>query len=50
MFGASLKPGDTFRFAGLDLEVEAMRDLELVVRAAKQGRRRSPATWARACR
>ena len=35
-FGASLKPGDTFRFAGLDLEVEAMRDLELIVRAAKR--------------
>ncbi|SFF74327.1 ATP-dependent helicase Lhr and Lhr-like helicase [Novosphingobium sp. CF614] len=35
-FGASLKPGDTFRFAGLDLEVEALRDLELVVRAAKR--------------
>ncbi|WP_156840781.1 ligase-associated DNA damage response DEXH box helicase [Novosphingobium aquimarinum] len=36
MFGASLKPGDTFRFAGMDLEVEALRDLELVVRAAKK--------------
>jgi len=36
MFGASLKPGDTFRFAGMDLEVEAMRDLELIVRAAKR--------------
>lgn len=35
-FGASLKPGDTFRFAGLDLEVEGLRDLELVVRAAKR--------------
>ncbi|WP_260926410.1 ligase-associated DNA damage response DEXH box helicase [Novosphingobium sp. 9] len=35
-FGASLKPGDTFRFAGLDLEVESLRDLELVVRAAKR--------------
>lgn len=36
MFGASLKPGDTFRFAGLDLEVEAIRALELIVRAAKK--------------
>ena len=36
MFGASLKPGDFFRFAGMDLEVEALRDLELVVRAAKR--------------
>ena len=35
-FGASLKPGDTFRFAGLDLEVEGLRDLEVVVRAAKK--------------
>ena len=35
-FGAGLKVGDTFRFAGLDLEVEALRDLELVVRAAKR--------------
>lgn len=33
-FGASLKPGDTFRFGGMDLEVEALRDLELIVRAA----------------
>jgi len=36
MFGAGLKPGDTFRFAGLDLEVEAMRETELIVRAAKR--------------
>lgn len=35
-FGASLKPGDTFRFAGMDLEVEAIKDLELIVRAAKR--------------
>jgi len=35
-FGASLKPGDTIRFAGMDLEVEAIRDLELIVRAAKK--------------
>ncbi len=35
-FGAGLKAGDTFRFAGLDLEVESLRDLELVVRAAKR--------------
>ncbi len=34
-FGASLAPGDTFRFAGLDLEVESIRAAELVVRAAK---------------
>jgi ATP-dependent Lhr-like helicase len=36
MFGAGLKPGDTIRFAGMDLEVEALRDLELIVRAAKR--------------
>jgi ATP-dependent helicase Lhr and Lhr-like helicase len=35
-FAASLKPGSTFRFAGLDLEVEAMRETELWVRAAKR--------------
>jgi ATP-dependent Lhr-like helicase len=35
-FAASLRSGDTFRFAGLDLEVESMRDLELIVRAAKR--------------
>ncbi len=35
-FGTSLSPGDTFRFAGMDLEVEAIRDLELIVRAAKR--------------
>ena len=35
-FGTSLKPGDTFRFAGMDLEVEALRDLELIVRAARR--------------
>jgi ATP-dependent Lhr-like helicase len=34
-FAAALRPGDTFRFAGLDLEVESMRDLELIVRASK---------------
>jgi ATP-dependent Lhr-like helicase len=34
-FAASLAPGNTFRFAGLDLEVEAMRDLELTVRASR---------------
>jgi len=34
-FGATLSPGDTIRFAGMDLEVEGVRDLELVVRAAK---------------
>ena len=35
-FAAGLRPGQTFRFAGLDLEVEAMRDTELTVRAAKK--------------
>lgn len=36
LFGASLKPGNTFRFAGLDLEVEALRETDLIVRAAKR--------------
>ena len=35
-FAASLRSGDTFRFAGMDLEVESFRDLDLVVRAAKR--------------
>ncbi len=35
-FAASLAAGDTFRFAGLDLEVEALRESELLVRAAKR--------------
>ena len=35
-FAASLEPGDTFRFAGLDLEIEALRETEMVVRAAKK--------------
>jgi len=35
-FGAQLAPGDTFRFAGLDLEVEALRDSAVVVHAAKR--------------
>ena len=34
-FAASMRNGDTFRFAGMDLEVEALRDLELIVRASK---------------
>jgi ATP-dependent Lhr-like helicase len=35
-FAASLRTGDTFRFAGLDLEVDAFRDLDLIVRAARK--------------
>ncbi len=35
-FAAALRPGNTIRFAGLDLEVESMRESELVVRAAKK--------------
>ena len=35
-FAASLGPGDTFRFAGMDLEVEAMKDGEIIVHAAKR--------------
>ena len=34
-FGASLSPGDTFWFAGTSLEVETIRDMEIVVRASK---------------
>lgn len=35
-FGASLSPGDTFRFSGLDLEVETMREGDLIVRASRK--------------
>ncbi len=35
-FAASLRNGDTFRFAGMDLEVESFKDLDLIVRAAKR--------------
>ncbi|QGN54732.1 ligase-associated DNA damage response DEXH box helicase [Novosphingobium sp. Gsoil 351] len=34
-FGASLSPGDTFWFAGTSLEVEAVRDMAIIVHAAK---------------
>lgn len=34
-FAAALSPGDTFRFAGMTLEVEQIRDMELQVRASK---------------
>ncbi|WP_095012451.1 ligase-associated DNA damage response DEXH box helicase [Tsuneonella mangrovi] len=34
-FAAALRPGDTFRFAGMTLEVEQLRDMELQVRAGK---------------
>ncbi|MEN7537500.1 ligase-associated DNA damage response DEXH box helicase [Aurantiacibacter flavus] len=35
-FAASLRPGDTFRFAGVTVEVESLRDMELVVRASSK--------------
>jgi len=35
-FAASLSPGDCFTFAGLALEVERLKDMELVVRAARK--------------
>ena len=35
-FGATLSPGDTFTFAGMSLEVEQIRDLDLIVRAARK--------------
>ena len=36
-FAASLSAGDTFIFAGMALEVESIKDMDLVVRAAKKG-------------
>jgi len=35
-FAAQLSPGDTFFFAGMSLEVESLKDMEVVVRAAKK--------------
>ena len=35
-FAATLSPGNTFTFAGLALEVESIKDLDLIVRAAKK--------------
>jgi ATP-dependent helicase Lhr and Lhr-like helicase len=35
-FGSQLRPGDAFVFAGMAVEVEAIRDLDLIVRAAKK--------------
>jgi ATP-dependent helicase Lhr and Lhr-like helicase len=35
-FAAPLRRGDSFIFAGMALEVEAIRDLDLIVRAAKK--------------
>ena len=35
-FGAQLAPGDTFRFAGMDLEVEGLRDNAVIVQAARK--------------
>ena len=35
-FAAMLRPGDTFAFAGLTLEVEQLRDMEVIVRASKK--------------
>ena len=33
-FAASLRPGDTFQFAGVNVEVERLKDMELTVRAS----------------
>ncbi len=35
-FAAQLSPGDTFFFAGMSLEVENIKDMDVVVRAAKK--------------
>ncbi len=35
-FAATLSPGDTFFFAGMSLEVEQLKDMDVVVRAAKK--------------
>lgn len=35
-FAAGLSPGDTFTFAGMALEVEQLKDMEVIVRAARK--------------
>ncbi len=35
-FAAQLSPGDTFFFAGMSLEVESLKDMDVIVRAAKK--------------
>ncbi|MBH5321509.1 ligase-associated DNA damage response DEXH box helicase [Aurantiacibacter sediminis] len=35
-FAASLRTGDTFQFAGVNVEVEQLKDMELIVRASKK--------------
>jgi len=35
-FAASLRPGDTFQFSGVNLEVEQLKDMELIVRASSK--------------
>jgi len=35
-FAAQLAPGDTFFFAGMSLEVESVKDMDVIVRAAKK--------------
>ena len=35
-FAASLRPGDTFQFAGVNVEVEQLKDMELTVRASSK--------------
>ena len=37
-FAASLRPGDTFQFAGMNVEVEQLKDMELIVRASPRRR------------
>ncbi len=41
-FAATLAPGNTFTFAGIALEVEAIKDLDLIVRAAKKAAAQIP--------
>ena len=35
-FAAQLAPGDTFFFAGMSLQVESLKDMDVIVRAAKK--------------
>ena len=49
-FAATLSPGDTFFFAGLSLEVEQLKDMDVIVRAAKKSRHNPELRRCSACR
>ncbi len=47
-FAATLTPGNRFTFAGMALEVESIKDLDLIVRASTQACQHNPQLYGRA--